>query len=116
MEKNIIILESIYEGGTYQGAKLEFETTIDDIDYPVSMVGAIVFMDIKNYNTVVTTYSTDNGKLTVTGNAINIVKHDPELKAGIYEFDLHITMPNGDKEPGIAQGEWTIKEPKTKRT
>lgn len=115
MEKDIIILESIYEGGTFQGASFEFEEVVDDVSVPFSLVGAIVYMDIKKRNKTFDTYSTANGKLIIVANAVKIVKHNPSLEAGIYEFDLHITMPDGDKEPGIAQGEWTIMEPKTKR-
>ena len=32
-----------------------------------------------------------------------------------YEFDFNIILPDGTREPGIGQGEWTILEPKTKR-
>lgn len=115
MEKNIILLESIYQGGTFHGASLEFEEDKDGVSTPVSMVGAIVNMDIKRFNEIVAVYSTTNGKLTITDNKVNIVKHNPTLKAGLHEFDFHIVMPDGDIEPGIAQGEWTIKEPKTLR-
>ena len=48
-------------------------------------------------------------------NKIIFPKHNPTLKAGLYEFDFNIILPDGTKEPGIGQGEWTILEPKTKR-
>lgn len=115
MEENLIIFESIYEGGTFHGAEISIVELIDDNPTPVVLNGSNIVCQMKKDGVVHAEYKTSDNSITVNMNKIIFPKHNPILKSGIYEFDFNIILPDGTKEPGIGQGEWTILEPKTKR-
>lgn len=115
MEENLIIFESIYEGGTFHGAEISIVELVDDNPTPVVLNGSNIVCQMKKDGVVHTEYKTSDNSITVNMNKIIFPKHNPILKSGIYEFDFNIILPDGTKEPGIGQGEWTILEPKTKR-
>ena len=115
MEENLIIFESIYEGGTFHGAEISIVELVDDNPTPVVLNGSNIVCQMKKDGVVHAEYKTSNNTITVNMNKIIFPKHNPILKSGIYEFDFNIILPDGTKEPGIGQGEWTILEPKTKR-
>lgn len=115
MEENLIIFESIYEGGTFHGAEISIVELVDDNPTPVVLNGSNIVCQMKKDGVVHAEYKTSDNTITVNMNKIIFPKHNPILKSGIYEFDFNIILPNGTKEPGIGQGEWTILEPKTKR-
>lgn len=115
MEENLIIFESIYEGGTFHGAEISIVELVDDNPTPVVLNGSNIVCQMKKDGVVHAEYKTSDNTITVNMNKIIFPKHNPILKSGIYEFDFNIILPDGTKEPGIGQGEWTILEPKTKR-
>ena len=115
MEENLIIFESIYEGGTFHGAEISIVELIDNNTTPVVLNGSNIVCQMKKDGVVHAEYKTSDNSITVNMNKIIFPKHNPILKSGIYEFDFNIILPDGTKEPGIGQGEWTILEPKTKR-
>lgn len=115
MEENLIIFESIYEGGTFHGAEISIVELVDDNPTPVVLNGSNIVCQMKKDGIVHAEYKTSDNSITVNMNKIIFPKHNPILKSGIYEFDFNIILPDGTKEPGIGQGEWTILEPKTKR-
>lgn len=115
MEENLIIFESIFEGGTFHGAEISIMEIIDDVPTPVTLNGSNVVCQMKKDGVVHAEYKTADNTISVSMNKIIFPKHNPILKAGIYEFDFNIILPDGTIEPGIGQGEWTILEPKTKR-
>lgn len=115
MEENLIIFESIYEGGTFHGAEISIVELVDDNPTPVVLNGSNIVCQMKKDGVVHAEYKTSDNSITVSMNKIIFPKHNPILKSGIYEFDFNIILPDGTKEPGIGQGEWTILEPKTKR-
>lgn len=115
MEDNLIIFESIYEGGTFHGAEISIVELVDDNPTPVVLNGSNIVCQMKKDGAVHAEYKTSDNSITVNMNKIIFPKHNPILKSGIYEFDFNIILPDGTKEPGIGQGEWTILEPKTKR-
>ena len=115
MEENLIIFESIFEGGTFHGAEISIMEIVNDVPIPVALNGSNVVCQMKKDGTVHAEYKTADNTISVSMNKIIFPKHNPTLKSGLYEFDFNIILPDGTKEPGIGQGEWTILEPKTKR-
>ena len=115
MEENLIIFESIFEGGTFHGAEISIMEIINDVPTPVELNGSNIVCQMKKDGAIHVEYKTSDNSISVVMNKIVFPKHNPTLKAGLYEFDFNIILPDGTKEPGIGQGEWTILEPKTKR-
>lgn len=109
-------LETIYEGTTFLGCEIEMYENDGTVEIPIILTGADIKMSIRRKGDDIdeAEYSTTNGKLTIDNNKIIIPEHTPTLEYGKYEFDFNIILGEM-KWTGVAQGEWEILNPITKR-
>ena len=117
---DIYVLDPVYVGGTFYGARFELIDEIDNggvtTDVPVDMTGCDVIMSLVNtLGKTVFTYCTSDGTLQIDNNAIIIPEHEVSVPYGTYSFDFNIKSMSGEVIPGFARGSWTILKPVTTR-
>ena len=117
---DIYILDPVYVGGTFYGARFELIDEVDNngtiTDVPVDLTGCDAIMSLVDaLGRVACTYRTSNNTLQIDSNALILPEHIVSVPYGVYSFDFNIKSVSGEVIPGFAQGSWSILKPKTIR-
>lgn len=117
---DIFILDPVYSGGTFYGARFELIDEVDTdgvvTDMPVDLTGCDAIMSLVNaLGKVVKSYYTSDGTLQIDVNALIIPEHKVDVPYGMYSFDFNIKSMSGEVIPGFSRGSWNILKPLTIR-